>query len=112
MANKYVIVLLVSVFISSVAQLVLKLSANKKYDSRLKEYLNPQVIFSYGIFFSATVLTVFAYKGVFLKSGPIIESSGYIFILFLGNIFLKEKITKNKIIGVLLIIAGIAIFSV
>ena len=66
----------------------------------------------YGLLFISTILTILAFKGLDYKNGPIIESLGYVFILFLGNIFLKEKITKKKILGNALILLGIVIFYI
>lgn len=106
----YIIIFLISVFISSISQIVLKKSANKSYDSKLKEYLNPMVIGSYTIFFTSTLLTIFAYRGVPLSFGPILESTGYVYISVLGLLFLKEKLTFKKLCGNILIIIGILVF--
>ena len=38
---KYVIIYVVSVFISSISQILLKISANTEYKDKLHEYLNP-----------------------------------------------------------------------
>jgi multidrug transporter EmrE-like cation transporter len=111
MAYKYVLIFLLSVFIASVSQILLKKSANKNHANGWREYLNKYVIIAYFIFFISTILTIIAYKGVELKYGPIIESVGYIFILIMGKMFLNEKITKNKMLGILLIIIGVCIFS-
>jgi len=111
MAYKYVLIFLFSVFIASFSQILLKKSANKNHNSRIKEYLNKYVITAYFIFFISTILTIIAYKGIELKYGPIIESVGYIFILMMSKIFLDEKITKNKLLGIFLIILGVFIFS-
>ena len=51
----YALIVLLGVFISAISQVMLKKSAVKKYDSRIKEYLNPLVIFAYFIFFIATL---------------------------------------------------------
>ena len=51
-------VFLVSVFISSVSQILLKKSADKTYDSKIKEYLNPLVIAAYGMFFCSMLITM------------------------------------------------------
>lgn len=48
--SKYIAIWMVSVFISSVAQVMLKAAANRTYDRKIKEYLNPIVITAYGIF--------------------------------------------------------------
>lgn len=104
-------VFLGSVLISSVSQILLKKSANKTYDSRLKEYLNPLVIVAYIMFFCSMMITMYCYRFVDVSAGPILESAGYIFVAVLGYIFLKERFTRKKIIGMAVIIAGIALFS-
>lgn len=111
MENKYmyIIIFLASVFISSIAQVVLKKSADKTYGSKIKEYLNPLVIGAYIVFFGSSLLTTIAYKGVPLSLGPILESSGYIYITVLGIFFLREKVSAKKFIGNILIILGILI---
>lgn len=108
---KYIILFLSAVFISSVSQIMLKKSANKTYESKLKEYMNPWVIIAYGLFFGATLVTVIAYKYIPLSLGPILESAGYFFVTILGMIFLKEKVGKKKALGLLMILAGIVVFN-
>lgn len=108
---KYIILFLSAVFISSVSQIMLKKSANKTYESKLKEYMNPWVIIAYGLFFGATLVTVIAYKYIPLSLGPILESAGYFFVTILGMIFLKEKVGKKKALGLLIILIGIIVFN-
>lgn len=100
-----------SVFISSVSQILLKKSANKTYDSVIKEYLNPLVIIAYAMFFCSMLLTMYCYRYVDVSAGPILESAGYVFVAVLGFLFLREKFTKKKIIGMLVLLCGIAVFS-
>ncbi|MFA7078835.1 MAG: EamA family transporter [Syntrophomonas sp.] len=90
---------------------MLKSSANAEHGSIVREYINKRVVGAYSIFFTSTILTIIAYRGVELKRGPILESAGYIYVLFLSWIFLKEKITGNKIMGTILIIGGIYVFG-
>ena len=111
MINKYFLLLIFSVFIASISQILLKISANRKYDKQIKEYLNPYVIIAYSIFCISLILTILALRGLELKNVPILESTGYIYILILSRIFLKEKITKYRIGGSLLIILGIIVFN-
>lgn len=107
----YVAIFLVSVLISSVSQIILKKSANVNYESVVKEYLNPFVIIAYIIFFASTLLTTFAYRGVPLSLGPVLEATGYVYVAILGTLILKERMTKKKIVGNLLIIIGILVFA-
>lgn len=111
MHNEYWVIFLVSVFIASCAQIILKSSANNHYENYIQEYLNIKVIGAYLLLLTSTVLTIIAYRGVELKVGPILESSGYVFVLLLSYVFLKEKISIQKIIGLSLIIAGIMVSS-
>ncbi len=109
MSPLHVFIYVFSVFISSVSQIILKSSADMKYDNKLKEYLNPRVIIAYGIFFFATLVTVYAYKGIPLSVGPILETTGYLWISLLGYFILKEKISRRKLIGLVIVVAGIII---
>ena len=102
--------LFLSVLIASFSQILLKKSAKKQYDSFLKEYLNPYVIIGYAMMVGSTIQTILAYREVAYKNGPVIESLGYILIMFLSFIFFHEKITKKKLLGNLLILAGIFVF--
>ena len=99
------------VFISSVSQIILKKAAQKKYPNKIREYLNARVIFAYIIFFGATLCSIWAYTVIPLSLGPILESAGYIFVAVLSWLFLKEKITKKKMLGLSIIIIGIIIYS-
>ncbi len=104
-------VFLCSVLISSISQILLKKSADRTYDSRLKEYLNPLVIVAYIMFFCSMIITMYCYRYVDVSAGPIFESAGYVFVGILGFIFLKEKFTVKKTIGMVLILLGIVVFS-
>lgn len=85
-------------------------SAKEEHGSFLKEYLNPYVIIGYGMMVMATLLTIMAYRKIEYRNGPVIESIGYVLIMFLGYIFYREPITKKKVIGNLLVLLGIAVF--
>ena len=106
----YYILYLISVTIAAFSQLLLKKSANRTHESLLKEYLNPYVIGGYGLLMVSMLLTIGAYRGLAYKNGPIIESLGYVLVMLLSGIFLKEKITARKIAGTSLILVGILVF--
>lgn len=110
--NKYIIILLISIFIASCSQIILKRSANKKYDKLIYEYMNIKVIIGYSLMVLSTIITIISLKGLQYKYVPVMESFGYIFVLILSYIFLNEKITLRKIVGNIIIIIGIVIFSI
>ena len=108
--NKFIWFLLASVTVASFSQIILKISAKKTYSSVIREYLNPHVVIGYGMMVLSTVLTILAYRGLDYKNGPVIESLGYILVMFLSLAFFGEKITRRKLLGNLLILAGIFVF--
>lgn len=108
----YSLILIGSVFVSSVSQIMLKKSAQKEYKTKLREYLNPLVITAYTLFFGCTLISMYALKVVPLSMSPILEATGYIFVLILSLIFLKEKPKRRQLLGMGVIIAGIAIYSI
>lgn len=109
--SKYIAIWMFSVLISSFSQVLLKIAANKKHESKIKEYLNPIVIIAYGIFFTSTLLTMYALKYVPLTMSPIIESASYIFVPIFGVLMLKEKISKRRLMGMGIMLIGMIIFA-
>ena len=112
MVIKSSLILIASVFVATCSQILLKKSSDIKYNSIIREYLNWRVIVGYGMMFVSTILTIIALRNLDYKYGPIRESFGYIFMMILSRMFIKETITKNKIIGNILILAGIITFYV
>lgn len=107
----YACVLLAGVFIASISQVMLKKAAMRSYDSTIREYLNPLVIFAYVLFVGTTFLSIIAYRGIPLSMGPILEATSYIYVTIFGVCIFREKITKKKIVALGLILLGIVIFS-
>lgn len=98
--------------IAAFSQMLLKKSAMMEHKSVIREYLNWLVIVGYGMMFAGMILGIIGYgKGVAVKSGSVMETLGNVWVVFLSWLFFKEPITKKKIIGNLLIIAGIIIFN-
>ena len=112
MDYRYFCLYLVSVLVASFSQILLKIGANRQYKSRIREYLNGPVISGYGLMACSMVLGLLAYRGVPMSFGPVIESTGYVFVAIFGYLFLKEKLNGRKILGMTLIIAGIVIIQV
>ena len=103
--------MILSVFIASTAQILLKISAGQPHDSRIKEYLNPYVVTGYVLMLASTVLTMLALRTVPLSWSPVLESLSYIFVAVMGYFILKERSGKRKKIGFIIILFGIIIFS-
>lgn len=105
-------VLLLGVFISSVSQVLLKKASQRKYSSKIREYLNTPVIIAYSLFGGATLLSVLAYRGIPLSWGPILESTGYLYVTVFGILIFHEKMNKRRSLGLLLILIGVVIYAI
>lgn len=111
MNNGYYIIMILCALISAVSQLLLKQSARKKHKSWLYEYLNCRVIISYSLFFAVLLANTYAYTKVEMKYGAVIDSLGYLFIMIFSWLILKEKITRRKLLGNLIIILGVIVYT-
>lgn len=100
-----------SVFVASIAQILLKQSAETEHKNIIMKFLNWRVILGYGLMFGTTIITVFAYRGVELRITPMIESTGIIWVTILAACFLGEKPTKKALLSIGITIVGIIIFS-
>ncbi len=105
----YAALMIAAAFLAAVSQILLKISADKKHTGRLKEYLNPYVITGYGMLALSLLVNMYAYQKIDLRYGPVLNAASYIFVLLLGRLILKEKITQGKLCGNLLIMLGIVI---
>ena len=110
--NKFALLKIASTLIAAFSQILLKKSANKKYDSKLKEYLNVLVIVGYGLFFISSLLSVISLKGITVSYSSIIESLSYIMVPLLSYLFLKERINNTQFLGMIIIIIGTIVFNI
>ena len=63
------------------------------------------------MFFLILLLNTWCYTKVEMRYGSVIDTAAYVFVLILSRLILKEKITKGKILGNLIIITGILIYT-
>ena len=109
---KYLIVIL-SVFLASCSQMLLKQGARQEYGVWWRQYVNGWVISGYAIMFGTMVMNIFAMsRGVQIKELSIIESMSYLFVPTLSFILFKEKLTWRKIAAIAIIIIGVIVFFV
>ena len=110
MNNLFLLIALLSVCIASFSQVMLKMGAGKKYNSKIREYLNIYVISGYGMLFVSMLLTIVAYSRLSYLSVPVVEAVGYVLVPVLSYFFFKEKLSRRKVVGILFILAGIFIY--
>lgn len=112
MINVYLLCALLAVVIAAFSQILLKKGAMRPHVSFIRDYLNAPVIFGYGMMFASVLLCMLAYRGLPMVTVPIIEALGFVFVPALSYLFFKEKFTKTKTIGIVIIIAGIIIYNI
>ena len=112
MNDVYIVIFLLSVLIAAISQILLKRSAGKQYTSKAREYLNVRVIAAYALFFLSSLLTVLAYRGVPLSMGPVLETTGYLWVTIMGRLILKEKVGMRKLTGLAVIVLGVILSGI
>ena len=106
----YIVLMVIAELIASSSQILLKKSAEKKYGSVIREYLNALVIAGYGMLVVSMLICIICYQGLPYMGVVVMEPIGYIIVMFLSRLVFKEKITVRKICGMVLILAGIMVF--
>lgn len=111
MINIYLAVALAGVLIASFSQILLKRGAMRPHESFIKDYLNVPVIAGYGMMFISVLFNMIAFKGLAMMTIPVIEALGFVIVPFLSYLFFGEKLTKSKLVGIAVIVAGIVIYN-
>lgn len=106
-----IILILSSTTISAISQLLLKLSARRRYPVWWREYVNLFVIAAYTLFLVATLFSALALRYIPLTLSTALGASGQIIVPVVSYLFLHEKIGKRKCAGMAIITVGILIFA-
>lgn len=110
-ANISIGLMIIAAFLAALSQVFLKKSAMITRRKRINEFANPLVITGYTILILTMAINILAYRQVDYKVGPILNATSYIFVTFLSFLFFKERITKSKMIGCLLIMGGVLLYN-
>ena len=112
MTNIGILVYIIAVFIASIGNVLLKISANQKYSRLLKEYTNRYFIIGTILFWLALIISLYAFSIIPLSMGVILDSTIYIFVPILSKIILKENLSFRNFVGMVIIVIGIGIFQI
>ena len=110
--SRYIAVALLSVVISSLAQILLKKSSSEQKKHFIFDYLNVKVCTAYIMNFICVLLMIYAFTGMYYRYGVVIESLGYLLIMISSRIFLGERITRRRVLGNCIIVLGVLIFTI
>lgn len=98
-----------AVVIASASQVLLKKKAVKAPKSFLKKFLNGPVMLSYALLFLSMALNSLALRQMEMSILPCITATSFLWIMVLSAIFLGEKPSRRKIIGVGMILIGVLV---
>lgn len=107
----YILIALLSVFIASCAQMLLKRSAQSQHKYWWRQYVNGWVIVGYGTLFLTMVLNIWCmHNGLLLKQLGVVESTAYVFVPALSWFLFHEPVSKRKVLAILMIVVGVIVF--
>ena len=109
--HPYMLILFITTFFTAFSQVLMKQSAQREYKSWIYEYLNWRVILAYGIAFTVLLVNTYAYTEVEIKYASIIDAFSYVNVMIFSYVLLKEEFTKKQLLGNLIIIAGILVYT-
>lgn len=98
---------------AAIAQVFMKSGANLKIRRRslIKSYFNKKTFMGYLIMFVATIASAYALRGIPLKDRAFFTPITFILVPILSCIILNEELRSKHIIGILIIVSGIVVFS-
>lgn len=105
-----ILLVVMSVLITSVSQILLKISADKKHKNFIFEYFNPYVIISYVCFVIVLILNVMIFTKVDYRYGIVLNSIPTVTVMILSRFVLGEVISKRRLVGNLVILLGLVVF--
>lgn len=104
---------IIGILACSLSQLLLKRSAGRQHRRWIFEMLNPLVIAAYAVFFASLIVNIWAMsRGLQLKELAMLESLGYVFVPLLSWLLLRERLSLRAVMGIAVIMAGIAVFYI
>ena len=101
-----------SLLLSVVAQILLKIGANRSVGkSAMSLFLNFYTFSGVMLFLAATVFSLFALRGIDLKEMVFITPMAFILIPVFSRIILKEEISKRRMFSGLIVVVGVLVFN-
>lgn len=108
------ILLFVAILFTGIGQVLMKIGASKKGEGRFRHfsmYLNAPTVIAYGLLLVTTILSVMVLRDIPLKVFYAVASLNFLVVTGLSYLLLKERVTREMIIALALIVAGILVFN-
>ena len=104
---------LCAVVLTGISQTLLKIGADSgaRNGGALGPYLNPFTVIAYGLLLLVTMLTVYEVRDLPLKVFYSLTALNFIVVLGLSAVLLHEKVNRDKVVAVGLIVLGVVVFN-
>lgn len=109
-ANPHYAAMGLCILLVPIAQTLLKLGS-KQEDAFIRSFLRPQLLAGLFLLWLVTVLSVFSFQVVPLKTSAAWTSLTYVLVTLSARFVLGEKVPLSRWAGCLLIVSGILIFQ-
>ena len=105
------LLVVISTLMGAASQMMLKRSAQQRYASWWREYINGWVIGGYTIMVLSLVVNLLAiHLGVLAQEVSIIECINYLLVPLAAWWVFKEPVTRRKMVAIGVIIVGVIVF--
>jgi multidrug transporter EmrE-like cation transporter len=122
MSVKVLLLLLASVFLSSIAQIVLKtglsephvttaLDGGSRADAAMAVFFNLWIIVGLAVYFLAAVVWLFALARIEVSMAYPFVGVGFIMTMVLGKFLMGDAVTATRLFGTVLISVGVIFVS-
>ncbi len=108
---KAVVVFEFAIFMAATAQTILKYAASRQYANWWQGYINPYVMCAYSLLFCSMLLSVWTYRVLPLSLGAVLVATVYFYAALFGRVFFGERLTRRKVMGLVLIAGGIGVYA-
>jgi len=105
-----VTIFLAGVVMAASGHVLIKKGATRTH-SLLGSFFDPFVIAGYVLMLASTIATTISLKTMPLKLTVSLQPLGFILVVLLSVAFLRERMRRHHLWGMLLIVAGIVIFN-
>lgn len=105
------LVLIIMTVLGAFGGFFLKLSGQDKRKNRKGQFLNHFFILGGGFYFSASLLNIWLLNRLPLSVVLPMTSMTYVWTFFIAKIFLKERITVYKVLGLIFLSVGVVVIA-
>lgn len=105
------IIMMLSVFLASIAQIPLKKSAIRSENIDARYFVNVNTATGYAMMFIASLLSFWSIRKLGIQTAAMIETTGYVYVIIIGRFVFKERFTIRSLLACAFIIGGIIIYA-